>query len=107
MLIVAHHLVIDGVSWRILIEDIAAAYEQLLNGEAIQLPKKTDSYLLWAEQLKRYAESPEFEMKNQYWFQHEHIPLPKLPKDNEQEIGLAEDRKRSSSNGRQRKPSGY
>ncbi|MCY8881064.1 amino acid adenylation domain-containing protein [Bacillus spizizenii] len=92
LLIVAHHLVIDGVSWRILIEDIAAAYEQLLNGEAIQLPKKTDSYLLWAEQLKRYAESPEFEMKNQYWFQHEHIPLPKLPKDNEQEIGLAEDR---------------
>ncbi|KAA6473647.1 non-ribosomal peptide synthetase [Bacillus swezeyi] len=92
LLIVIHHLVIDGVSWRILIEDIAAAYEQLQNGETIQLPKKTDSYLLWAEQLKRYARSPEFEMKNQYWFGHKHIPANVLPKDHEQELGLAEDR---------------
>ncbi|MEG7378138.1 amino acid adenylation domain-containing protein [Bacillus subtilis] len=92
LLIVIHHLVIDGVSWRILIEDIAAAYEQLQNGETIQLPKKTDSYLLWAEQLKRYARSPEFEMKNQYWFGHQHIPANVLPKDHEQELGLAEDR---------------
>ncbi|WP_412094192.1 amino acid adenylation domain-containing protein [Bacillus atrophaeus] len=92
LLIAIHHLVIDGVSWRILIEDIAAAYEQLQNGEAIRLPKKTDSYQLWAEQLKRYAGSPEFEMKNQYWFERENIPVQVLPKDNEQEIGLAEDR---------------
>ncbi|WP_307894581.1 non-ribosomal peptide synthetase [Bacillus swezeyi] len=92
LLIVIHHLVIDGVSWRILIEDIAAAYEQLQNGETIRLPKKTDSYLLWAEQLKRYAGSPEFEMKNQYWFGHKHIPANVLPKDHEQELGLAEDR---------------
>ncbi|WP_406620488.1 amino acid adenylation domain-containing protein [Bacillus atrophaeus] len=91
LLIAIHHLVIDGVSWRILIEDIAAAYEQLQNGEAIRLPKKTDSYLLWAEQLKRYASSPEFEMKNQYWFGHEHIRANVLPKDNEQEIGQAKD----------------
>ncbi|MCC9024179.1 non-ribosomal peptide synthetase [Bacillus nakamurai] len=92
LLIAIHHLVIDGVSWRILIEDIAAAYEQLQNGEAIRLPKKTDSYLLWAEQLKRYAISPEFEKKNQYWFGREDIPVHALPKDNEHEIGLAEDR---------------
>ncbi|KAA6451959.1 non-ribosomal peptide synthetase [Bacillus swezeyi] len=92
LLIVIHHLVIDGVSWRILIEDIAAAYEQLQNGETIRLPKKTDSYLLWAEHLKRYARSPEFEMKNQYWFGHKHIPANVLPKDHEQELGLAEDR---------------
>ncbi|MED4786968.1 amino acid adenylation domain-containing protein [Bacillus atrophaeus] len=91
LLIAIHHLVIDGVSWRILIEDIAAAYEQLQNGEAIRLPKKTDSYLLWAEQLKRYAGSPEFEMKNQYWFGHEHIRANVLPKDNEQVIGQAKD----------------
>ncbi|AWM17129.1 non-ribosomal peptide synthetase [Bacillus inaquosorum] len=92
LLIAIHHLVVDGVSWRILLEDIAAAYEQLQNGEAIRLPKKTDSYLLWAEQLKRYAESQEFEAENQYWFGQKHNPQHTLPRDKEQEIGLAEDR---------------
>ncbi|MCU9591018.1 bacillomycin D non-ribosomal peptide synthetase BamC [Bacillus velezensis] len=92
LLIAVHHLVIDGVSWRILLEDIAAAYEQLQNGEAIRLPKKTDSYLLWAEQLNRYAESQEFEAENQYWFRQKHNPQHTLPKDNEQETGLAKDR---------------
>ncbi len=92
LLIAIHHLVIDGVSWRILLEDITSAYGQLQNGEVIRLPKKTDSYLLWAEQLKRYAESSECEAENQYWFEQSHIPQHKLPKDNEQEAGLAEDR---------------
>ncbi|NTU26696.1 amino acid adenylation domain-containing protein [Bacillus tequilensis] len=92
LLIAIHHLVVDGVSWRILLEDITSAYEQLQNGEAITLPKKTDSYLLWAERLKRYAESPEFEAENQYWLEQKHISQHKLPKDNEQETGLAVDR---------------
>ncbi|OBA07768.1 non-ribosomal peptide synthetase, partial [Bacillus subtilis] len=92
LLIAIHHLVVDGVSWRILLEDITSAYEQLQNGEAITLPKKTDSYLLWAERLKRYAESADFEAENQYWFGQLHIPQHKLPKDNEQESGIAEDR---------------
>ncbi|AVM08497.1 non-ribosomal peptide synthetase [Bacillus velezensis] len=92
LLIAVHHLVIDGVSWRILLEDIAAAYEQLQNGEAIRLPMKTDSYLLWAEQLNRYAESQEFEAENQYWFRQKHNPQHTLPKDNEQETGLAKDK---------------
>ncbi|MDR4435229.1 non-ribosomal peptide synthetase [Bacillus tequilensis] len=92
LLIAIHHLVVDGVSWRILLEDITSAYEQLQNGEALTLPKKTDSYLLWAERLKRYAESPEFEAENQYWLEQRHISQHKLPKDNEQETGLAEDR---------------
>ncbi|PFR70798.1 hypothetical protein COK29_26265, partial [Bacillus cereus] len=41
LLIVIHHLVVDGVSWRILLEDIEAGYEQAINGEEIQLPQKT------------------------------------------------------------------
>ena len=107
LLIAVHHLVIDGVSWRILLEDIAAAYEQLQNGEAIRLPKKTDSYLLWAEQLNRYAESQEFEAENQYWFRQKHNPQHTLPKDNEQETGLVKTGKRSSFNGPLRKPNVY
>ncbi|MBD2518350.1 amino acid adenylation domain-containing protein, partial [Nostoc sp. FACHB-973] len=44
LLIVIHHLVVDGVSWRILLEDLQTAYEQLSLGQAIQLPAKTTSF---------------------------------------------------------------
>ncbi|KAF1677374.1 non-ribosomal peptide synthetase [Bacillus sp. SKDU12] len=92
LLMAIHHLVVDGVSWRILLEDITSAYEQLKNGESITLPKKTDSYLLWAEQLKRYAESHEFEAENQYWFEQQYIPPYALPKDNTQDAGLVKEK---------------
>ncbi|MFP3711466.1 condensation domain-containing protein, partial [Paraburkholderia sp. SIMBA_009] len=35
LLVVAHHLVIDGVSWRVLFEDLYAACRQLDAGEAV------------------------------------------------------------------------
>lgn len=42
--------------------------------------------------MKHYAETPEFEAENQYWLEQKHISQHKLPKDNEQETGLAEER---------------
>ncbi|BAY81673.1 peptide synthetase [Calothrix parasitica NIES-267] len=60
LLFVIHHLVIDGVSWRILLSDLQTAYEQLNQGKAIQLPLKTTSFKQWAEHLQTYAESDEF-----------------------------------------------
>ncbi|WP_257137762.1 non-ribosomal peptide synthetase, partial [Bacillus pseudomycoides] len=55
LLLVAHHLVIDGVSWRILLEDLATGYQQRLRGEEIQFPPKTHSYQEWANKLVDYA----------------------------------------------------
>lgn len=40
LLIVIHHLIVDGISWRILLEDIASGYRQAENGQVIQLPQK-------------------------------------------------------------------
>ena len=57
LLIVIHHLVIDGVSWRILFEDIETLYGQYKQGEKLVLPPKTDSFKLWSEQLSKYANS--------------------------------------------------
>ncbi|MDY7994323.1 condensation domain-containing protein, partial [Paenibacillus polymyxa] len=57
LLIAIHHLVVDGVSWRILLEDFASAYEQAVAGKEIELPQKTDSFQLWADQLSTYAKS--------------------------------------------------
>ncbi len=80
MLIIIHHLVIDGVSWRVFLEDLQTAYQQLSLGEAIQLPAKTTAYKQWAEQLIEYAKSTEVRSQIDYWQQVEHSSF-KLPVD--------------------------
>lgn len=52
LLIAIHHAVIDGVSWRILLEDLASGYEQALQGNEIHLPDKTDAFRLWSASLR-------------------------------------------------------
>jgi len=54
-----HHLVIDAVSWRILVEDL----QRLGRGEA--LPAKTSSYRQWGEGLARYARQAQAQLP--YW----------------------------------------
>jgi amino acid adenylation domain-containing protein/non-ribosomal peptide synthase protein (TIGR01720 family) len=51
LLLVIHHLAVDGVSWRVLLEDLQAAYQ----GE--ELPPKTSAFQAWAEKLDTYARS--------------------------------------------------
>jgi len=57
LLLVAHHLTVDGVSWRILLEDLAQACRDLRDRRRIVLPQKTTSYKAWAERLALYAGS--------------------------------------------------
>ncbi|MEH2262094.1 amino acid adenylation domain-containing protein [Nostoc sp.] len=54
LLIVIHHLAVDGISWRILLEDLSEAYKQLEVGKSIQLPAKTTSFKDWAIRLQDY-----------------------------------------------------
>jgi amino acid adenylation domain-containing protein/non-ribosomal peptide synthase protein (TIGR01720 family) len=51
VVLVAHHLCIDAVSWSILLEDFAAAYGSALRGEEIVLPPATDAFTTWSSQL--------------------------------------------------------
>ncbi|UHA73609.1 non-ribosomal peptide synthetase [Paenibacillus sp. 481] len=81
LLIAIHHLVIDGVSWRILFEDVGIGYEQAVQGEEIQLPQKTDSFQLWAEQQAEYAKSEAMEHEQAYWEQIEAATYTPLQKD--------------------------
>ncbi|HSK80744.1 MAG TPA: amino acid adenylation domain-containing protein, partial [Thermoanaerobaculia bacterium] len=52
LLLIAHHLVVDGVSWRVLLEDLETVYR---SGAAADLPPKTTSLRLWAERLVEAA----------------------------------------------------
>ncbi|WP_339373158.1 condensation domain-containing protein, partial [Paenibacillus elgii] len=85
LLIVIHHLAVDGVSWRILLEDISAGYEEAVLGQPIRLPQKTDSFQSWAQQLAQYAGGPAMEREREYWRQVEReleqASSARLPKD--------------------------
>jgi amino acid adenylation domain-containing protein/non-ribosomal peptide synthase protein (TIGR01720 family) len=67
LLITAHHLSVDGVSWRILLEDLHTAYEQLRNGGTVRLAMKTASVRQWAEALIDRANAPEMAAEAEYW----------------------------------------
>lgn len=78
LLIIVHHLAIDGVSWRILIEDLQTAYQQLSQGEAITLPAKTTSWQTWALHLQEYSQSLK---QLNYWSTQLQKPATALPVD--------------------------
>lgn len=68
LLIVIHHLAVDGVSWRILVEDLQTAIQQLMLGGPVKLPAKTTSIKDWAERLSEYAQSEGLkEEELEYW----------------------------------------
>jgi non-ribosomal peptide synthase protein (TIGR01720 family) len=67
LLMVVHHLVMDGVSWRILVEDFWRGYGQWKEGQVIELGRKSSSYREWVEGLERYAQSEAVERDGEYW----------------------------------------
>lgn len=70
MLIVVHHLVVDGVSWRIMIEDLNKIYTTLLQGNiTVRLPKRRSRFAQYAKALNEYAESAELLQEANYWQQ--------------------------------------
>ena len=67
LLVVIHHLVVDGVSWRVLLEDLQSACEQLARGASVSLPPKTTSFRRWAERLTEHARSGKVDHELAYW----------------------------------------
>ena len=74
-----HHLAVDGMSWRILLEDLASVYEQAASGKEINLPPKTVSFKTYTEQLADYAESRQLLQQAEYWREIEHYETESLP----------------------------
>ena len=55
LFLAVHHLAVDGVSWRILLDDLATAWRQIGRGEPARLPPRTASFRRWAERLAEQA----------------------------------------------------
>lgn len=81
LLIAIHHLAVDGVSWRILLADLAEAYRQLEQGRPVRLPEKTTSYKAWAQQLQAYSRSDSLLAERNYWCQLAQYKPRLLPQD--------------------------
>ncbi|MFE3048388.1 amino acid adenylation domain-containing protein [Streptomyces albidoflavus] len=67
LFLAVHHLVMDGVSWRILLEDLATAYAQLAEGRPADLGARTSSYQHWARRLTDHVRSGALDHETGYW----------------------------------------
>jgi amino acid adenylation domain-containing protein/non-ribosomal peptide synthase protein (TIGR01720 family) len=79
----AHHLIVDAISWTVLLEDFETACEQLRNGRSIYLPPKTTSVQAWGERLTEYANSSNIGVEINYWTHFPPGPISPLPIDHD------------------------
>ena len=91
LLVVIHHLVVDGVSWRILMEDLTTAYEQVRAGLEPVLPMKTDSYHRWADELSTFAASATMRDELAYWAERRESMTLRLPYPDGTDLGRVKD----------------
>ena len=69
LVLIVHHLAVDGVSWRILLEDLNIAWAQHHGGQPIALPAGGTSFARWSALLAEYAHAPEVVAQAEAWRQ--------------------------------------
>jgi non-ribosomal peptide synthase protein (TIGR01720 family) len=87
LLVVAHHLVVDGVSWRILLDDLDTAYNQAVQGKPIALGAKTTSFRDWSIKLNEHAANGGFDAELPFW---EQMAAEELPMDHKSTGGTVD-----------------
>ncbi|PTT84368.1 non-ribosomal peptide synthetase, partial [Pseudomonas sp. HMWF005] len=97
LLLVIQLLVVDGVSWRILLEDLQHAYAALAAGTPLVLPGKSSSLHSWAEHLHRYGQSEALAAEGAWWRQTLEASDATLPRDFLQEHQTRAQAARASS----------
>ena len=67
VLIVIHHMMVDGISWRILWQDLTQAYAQAAQGQPITVQPEPVTYKDWGRELNNYGQSIPAQLENDYW----------------------------------------
>ncbi|WP_142281436.1 non-ribosomal peptide synthetase, partial [Mycobacterium palustre] len=78
LVLIVHHLAVDGVSWRILLEDLNLAWAQRRGGQPVVLPAPGTSFARWASLLADYAHRADVVEQAPVWRQIAAVP-PALP----------------------------
>ncbi|MEP6930174.1 MAG: amino acid adenylation domain-containing protein, partial [Flavobacterium sp.] len=79
--LIINHLVIDGVSWRILLEDLSSLYASHQTATLMPLPLKTDSFQRWASAQTQFAQSKTMQEERVYWENYSANTIEDLPVD--------------------------
>ncbi|WP_192364950.1 non-ribosomal peptide synthetase, partial [Mesorhizobium mediterraneum] len=80
LILVIHHLVVDAVSWQIVLEDLDAACLSARQGRPTALLPVTTPFQLWAQRLRQYADCAELRDQMRHWTSLDDAPAP-LPID--------------------------
>ncbi len=83
LLLLVHHLAVDRVSWRMLLEDLGTAYRRVRSGQPPVLPPKTTAFRDWAQRLEKLAVSGSLDREVPYWISRSNAPACSLPLDSE------------------------
>ncbi|MFE3525644.1 amino acid adenylation domain-containing protein [Streptomyces sp. NPDC059161] len=67
LLLALHHVVVDGVSWRILVPDLIEAWRAAGSGRPAELQPVGTSFRRWSQQLTASARSPERIAELPFW----------------------------------------
>jgi amino acid adenylation domain-containing protein len=67
LLLVAHHLIVDAVSWDIILDDLASFVSQANDGRTPDAPARSAPFAAWANQLERFSASPEVLARRGTW----------------------------------------
>ncbi|NNF04337.1 MAG: hypothetical protein HKN17_07710, partial [Rhodothermales bacterium] len=62
-----HHLIVDPVSWQIILEDLETAFDAVSRGMDPEFPARTTPFRAWGEAVLLYAASPAAESEVDYW----------------------------------------
>jgi amino acid adenylation domain-containing protein/non-ribosomal peptide synthase protein (TIGR01720 family) len=79
--LIVHHLVVDGVSWRVILEDLSLLFLQSQQNLPLTLPFKTNSFREWSLSLKEHAGTERILEEEKYWMAVCESEIPQLPKD--------------------------
>ncbi len=81
LLLIVHHLIVDGVSWRILLADLGEGYRRAMSGQPAAPAARTDAYRDWADALLARAAAGPTADESAYWQAVEQAPATALPLD--------------------------
>jgi amino acid adenylation domain-containing protein/non-ribosomal peptide synthase protein (TIGR01720 family) len=81
LLLTVHHLVVDAVSWPILLGDLTSLLRQAVSDQPMQLPAKTSPFKEWAERLLEHARSAISTDERRYWLDERRREVARLPRD--------------------------
>ncbi|MFF4989279.1 amino acid adenylation domain-containing protein [Streptosporangium saharense] len=79
LLLAAHHLVVDGISWRVLVSDLERAYTWALDGLPVDLGRRTTSFRDWSARLADFTASGGFAGEADHWAEVSGRQVTRLP----------------------------